>query len=80
MLFKKKPVNKLEQHQQASDAAFGIFQQTVNNLMTANAEIEKDIEQEEQAIALANANIKTMSAIKDKNAVLSNKVSEFFNI
>tara|TARA_B100000768_G_C11187910_1_gene335944 strand:- start:521 stop:754 length:234 start_codon:yes stop_codon:yes gene_type:complete len=72
-----KKVNTVERHQSVSDNAFSVFQDTVNQLAAADADIKKDIEASEIKIEAARAERDSLVGISIKNSRLADKIKEF---
>ena len=82
-LFGKKVIGKVsvvEHHQQASDKAFKVFKDTIEELTEANYNIEIDIDAKKQAIEQITADKNALEAIKKRNADLHGKIAKFFDI
>jgi len=82
-LFGKKVIGKVsvvEHHQQASDKAFKVFKDTLEDLTEANYDIKIDIAAQQSIIAEAKARENALLDIEKRNADLHGKIAKFFDI
>ena len=73
-------VNVVKKHQSISDNAFNAFTKTMSKLTKAEANIDSDIQKEEDKAAKALANKQSLIDIKTKNANFNKKLAEFLGV
>jgi len=78
-LFDKKQQDVVAKHSNASAVAFGIFNSTIESLNHQEGEIDDDIKLVEDVLAKAEADKKSLIAIKDKNANFVKKLQQFMS-
>lgn len=76
-MFGKKVVNVVDKHASVSNNAFSVFQDTVDQLVAADADIQKDIEASQIKIEAARAEKDSLIAISLKNSRLASKIKKF---
>lgn len=79
-VFKKKEVNLIEQHQEASNKAFGLFNETLNQLTDANTNVDSDVDGINGEIESLKEERDALIAIAARNNKLYSKINKFFEL
>jgi len=71
--------NVVEKHQEISNDAFSLFNETLNKLSKAEALVKADIDLAEEEIQAAITKKNSLISIRNKNNTLSENINKFFN-